>query len=325
MVGEGRKPLPLFARLNVIGASIGLRLHLWSVNSTAQDMPSRRRFLAMTMCSVAGHLRAETMHLDLLPSVFAQLEHANGGRLGVAVLDTATGGRSGYRRDERFPMCSTFKFLLAAAILRGVDEGRETLERVIAIPPRPLLFNSPLTEPHAAGEMTIFDLCHAVLTRSDNTAANLLLETIGGPVGVNRFCRSIGDRVTRLDRTETSLNEALAGDPRDTTSPSAMADNLKSVLLGHALSLTSRHQLTLWMEANLTGLDRLRAKIPLGWRGADKTGSNGEHTSNDIAVFWPGDRPPILVAAYITGCVGPESKRAAMLGDIGKYVVESFT
>jgi beta-lactamase class A len=131
--------------------------------------------------------------------------------------------------------------------------------------------------------------------------------------------------VTRLDRIETALNESLAGDPRDTTSPAAMVNDLQSVLLGNVLSAPSRTQLTTWMEASLTGLDRLRADLPTGWRAADKTGSNGEHTSNDIAVFWPGAKPPVVIAAYITQCTGPESKRAAMLAEIGRLVRESLT
>ena len=172
--------------------------------------------------------------------------------------------------------------------------------------------------------MTVEALCHAALTRSDNTAANLLLETIGGPAGITDFARALGDTVTRLDRIELSLNESLAGDPRDTTSPTAMSGDLKSVLLGNVLSQRSRDKLALWMEANLTGLDRLRAKLPASWRVADKTGANGEHTSNDIAVVWPAGRPAIIVSAYITQCTGPESKRAAMLAEIGELVKESL-
>ncbi len=142
-------------------------------------------------------------------------------------------------------MCSTFKFLLVSAVLQRVDRHRDALDRAVSIPPKPLLFNSPLTEPNAGGsDDTIAALCHAALTRSDNTAANLLLETIGGPAGITSFSRSLGDTVTRLDRWETSLNESLAGDLRDTTSPGAMAGDLKSVLLGNVLSRPSRDQPT---------------------------------------------------------------------------------
>jgi beta-lactamase class A len=260
-----------------------------------------------------------------LPSALARLEQSNGGRLGVAVLDTATSEQSGYRPDERFPMCSTFKFLLAAAVLQRVDRHKESLDRTLAVPAKPLLFNSPLTEPHAGATMNVAALCHAVLTQSDNTAANLLLETIGGPVGMTAFARSIGDALTRLDRIELALNESLAGDPRDTTTPTAMVNDLKTVLLGDVLSPSSRTQLTQWMEANRTGLNRLRANLPQDWRAADKTGNNGEHTSNDIAVLWPAGKPPVIVAAYITQCAGPESKRAAMLAEIGRLVSLSFS
>jgi beta-lactamase class A len=281
-------------------------------------MFSRRNFLAAPVLCLPRLLHAGPRRFGKLPAAFARLEEANGGRLGVAVLDTATGERADYRADERFPLCSTFKFLLVAAVLRRVDHHAEALDRTVSIPLKPLLFNSPLTEPNAGGTMTVAALCHAALTQSDNTAANLLLAAIGGPAGITRFSRSLGDAVTRLDRWETSLNESLAGDPRDTTSPGAMAGDLKSVLLGGVLSRPSRGQLTGWMEANLTGLERLRAKLPAGWRAADKTGSNGEHTSNDIAVFWPGGKPPIIVTAYITQCTGPERKRGAMLAEIGE-------
>ncbi|HWZ51611.1 MAG TPA: class A beta-lactamase [Granulicella sp.] len=287
-------------------------------------MLSRRSFVAVTALALPRFLDAMPMSLHALPGALAQLEQTNGGRLGVAVLDTATGARSGYQAEERFPMCSTFKFLLASAVLQRVDRQQEALDRAPAIPPKPLLFNSPLTEPHAGGTMTIAALCHAALTRSDNTAANLLLEGIGGPSGITRFCRSIGDTVTRLDRMETALNESLANDPRDTTSPAAMVDDLNSVLLGNILSSASRNQLTQWMEASLTGLERLRANLPKRWRAVDKTGSNGEHTSNDIAVLWPVGKPPIVIAAYITQCAGPESKRSAMLAEIGRLVRKSL-
>ena len=284
-----------------------------------------RRFACIAPPALPCLLRAMPRSFTGLPTAFRQLEVTNGGRLGVALLDTATGERSGYRADERFPMCSTFKFLLVSAVLQRVDRHHETLERATPIPPKPLLPNSPLTEPHAGATMTVAALCQAALTRSDNTAANLLLERIGGPASITKFSRSIGDRVTRLDRMELSLNESLAGDPRDTTCPGAMVSDLKSVVLGRVLSPASRDQLTLWMEASLTGLDRLRAKLPKIWRAADKTGSNGEHTSNDIAVLWPPDRLPIIIAAYITQCIGPESKRAGMLAEIGRLAREALT
>jgi beta-lactamase class A len=285
-------------------------------------MHDRRTLIILGALSVSGYLFAATAkRFAALPAAFARMEKANGGRLGVAVLDTATGERAGYRADERFPMCSTFKFLLASAVLRRVDGHHEALDRTLPIPPKPLLSHSPLTEPHAGGTMTIAALCEAVVIQSDNTAANALLETIGGPPAITSFCRSIGDEVTRLDRPELALNESLAGDPRDTTSPAAMVGNLRTLVLGKDLSGASRDQLTRWLEGCQTGLDRLRAQLAAGWRAADKTGANGEHTSNDIAVLWPPGKPPVVVAAYITQCPGPEAKRAGMLAEVGRLVM----
>lgn len=287
-------------------------------------MLSRRTFLALTSLGLPGLVRGAQERFAALPAAVAGLEQTNGGRLGVAVLDTATRERFGYRAHERFPMCSTFKFLLASAVLQRVDASEDKLQRAVTIPPRPLLAHSPLTEPHAGRTMTVGELCQAILTHSDNTAANLLLAAIGGPAGLTSFSRSIGDKVTRLDRTELALNEALAGDPRDTTSPEAMAGDLEGVLLGEWLARASREQLTRWMAACVTGLDRLRSKLPGNWQAVDKTGDNGVHTSNDIAVFWPPGKPPVIIAAYITQCTGPGAKRAAMLAQIGSLVIESL-
>jgi beta-lactamase class A len=285
-------------------------------------MLNRRSFLVVAALGLRAFLNAASKRMSAFPAALAKLEKSNQARIGVAVLDTATGERSGYRADERFPMCSTFKFLLVAAVLQRVDRHQAKLDWQIAIPPKPLIGNSPLTLPHAGGAMTVAGLCEAAIIRSDNTAANLLLETIGGPAGLTSFCRSIGDTVTRLDRTEPSLNESRPGDQRDTTSPAAMADDLNRVLLGDVLTAAPRKQIASWMEGNQTGLDKLRASLPAGWRAADKTGNNGENTMNDIAVISPAGKKPIVVAAYITRCDGPDSKRVAMLKEIGELVMD---
>ncbi len=260
--------------------------------------------------------------INNLVESFARLEKDNNGRLGVAVLDTGSGDSVGYRKDERFAMCSTFKMLLAAAVLERVDSGKEKLDRTIAIGATGFLPNSPVSLEHAGGSMTIRDLSAAIVTRSDNTAANLLLASIGGPPGVTGFARSLGDTVTRLDRVETALNEALPGDPRDTTSPAAMVANMRGLLVDNKLSPASREQLIEWLVANKTGDERIRAGLKRGWRVGDKTGSNGDNTTNDIAIIWPGRQAPVLVATYLTVCVGPESKRNAVLAQVGREVAE---
>jgi beta-lactamase class A len=290
-------------------------------------MISRRTFVAGGFAMVGAVadlplLSARGGRFTNLVESFARLEKDNNGRLGVAVVDTGAGDSIGYRKDERFAMCSTFKMLLAAAVLERVDAGKEKLDRTIAIGATGLLPNSPVSLEHAGGSMTIRELSAAIVTRSDNTAANLLLDSIGGPPGITRFARSLGDTVTRLDRVETALNEALPGDPRDTTSPAAMAANMRLLLVGNKLSPASREQLIEWLVANRTGDERIRAGLKRDWRVGDKTGSNGENTTNDIAIIWPGDQAPVLVAAYLTVCAGPETKRNAVLAQVGREVAQ---
>jgi beta-lactamase class A len=164
---------------------------------------------------------------------FATLEADSGGRLGVAVLHSGPGGFIfGHRADERFPMCSTFKLLAAAAVLKLVDDGKETLDRRVIFATSDLVPYSPVTKDHADGTgMTVGELCAAAVTVSDNTAGNLIVARLGGPQALTDYVRSLGDPVTRLDRTEPELNEALPNDPRDTTTPTAMVKNMRALVL----------------------------------------------------------------------------------------------
>ena len=250
-----------------------------------------------------------------------EIEVSAAGRLGVAVLDTATGELAGHRLDERFPMCSTFKFLAAAAVLARVDAGQERLDRRLVVTRESLLEWAPVASKHVGGAgMTVAELCEAAITVSDNTAANLLLDSLGGPAGVTTFARRIGDEVTRLDRTEPTLNEAIPGDPRDTSTPRAMARTLRTVMLGDALSEAGRAQLVKWMTANTTGAKRLRAGLPFDWRVADKTGTGRLGTTNDIGVLWPPRRAPLVVVAYLTDCKAPGDAREAALASVARSV-----
>jgi beta-lactamase class A len=287
-----------------------------------------RRNLIAVSAALAGvsALGARRAHADDgfagLERAFAGIEAKRGGRLGVAVIDTADGRRAGYRRDERFPMCSTFKCLAAAAVLASVDAGRDKLERVIRFTKKDVKTYSPATEPHADGEgMTLAEICEAAVTLSDNTAGNLMLGAIDGPPGLTSFLRGIGDKVTRLDRFELELNEALPGDPRDTTTPAAMAGSLRTLALGDALSAKGKTQLVLWLRACKTGDKRLKAGLPAGWQVGDKTGTGQRNTSNDVGLlFPPGGRPPIVVAAYLTQGAADGSVRDAALADVGAAV-----
>ena len=292
-------------------------------------MIERRQFSYGLLATIGGCLlhgqtafaqdRSQKLEHDI-----AALENENGGRLGVAVLDTSNGASAAFRSGERFPMCSTFKVLAAAATLARVDRGEEHLDRRIKFRAHDLVTYSPITKEHVDGDgMSVAELCRAAITVSDNTAANLLLANLGGPQAITAYARSLGDTLTRLDRNEPSLNEAVAGDLRDTTTPAAMLSNLRKLVTGKVLTPGSREHLVDWLIGNKTGDTRLRAGLPRDWRVGDKTGSGERGTANDIAVIWPTlNRPPVFVAAYLTGSSADADHRSATLAAVGRAVVD---
>ena len=293
-------------------------------------MTDRRQFLHLLggslLLAVAASTRAApaSAPFPLPRERLHELEQADGGRLGVAVLETASGRFAGWREDERFAMCSTFKFLLTGAVLARVDRGEFGLDRRIPISRDDLIAHSPVTERHVGpAGLTVAQLCEATMTQSDNAAANLLLPLVGGPAGLTAVLRSWGDATTRLDRPEPHLNDVPPGDTRDTTTPRAMTEHLRHLVLGNTLTPASRTQLTAWLVANRTGDHRLRAGLPKDWRVGDKTGS-GPGTTNDVAVLWPPGRAPLLVAAYLTGSPQADDRRNATLAAVAREIAAAI-
>lgn len=256
------------------------------------------------------------------------IEARLGGHLGVAALDTNSGNHLEHRANDRFPMCSTFKFLLVSAILSRVDARREKLDRVIHYTQSDLLDYAPITKAHASeGGMTVSALCAAAAEYGDNTAANLLLAALGGPAALTRYVRSFGDSITRVDRNEPSANTCIPGDPRDTTTPSAMLHDMHKLLIEeNALSSASQKQLLAWLIANTTGAARLRAGLPSSWRVGDRTGTGDNGSTNDIAICWPpSKRQPILVTAYFTGSRASDADRSTALAEVGRIIAAAFS
>ena len=254
----------------------------------------------------------------------AAVEARIGGRIGVAALDTGNTKHVEHRADERFPMCSTFKFLAAAAVMKRVDEKKEKLERFVPYGAKEILEYAPVTKEHLKdGGMTLGALCAAAIEQSDNTAGNLLLDAIGGPSGLTNFVRSLGDRVTRLDRIEPELNSAIPGDERDTTTPAAICSDIQRLLLGDALSEASRRQLEDWLQRNETGGPMIRAGVPKNWILGDKTGRGSNGAPNDIAIMRPPDRAPILLAIYSVGSTATPTDRAAAVAEVAESFVSA--
>jgi beta-lactamase class A len=255
----------------------------------------------------------------------AAMETRIGGRIGVAALDTSNSKRIDYRAEDRFPMCSTFKFLAAAAVLKRVDDKKEKLERFVSYGAKDILEYAPVTKEHLKdGGMTLGGLCEAAIEQSDNTAGNLLLNAIGGPAGLTNFVRTLGDRVTRLDRIEPELNSAIPGDERDTTTPAAICLDMQRLLLGGALSESARRHLKEWLQHNETGGLMIRGGVSKMWIVGDKTGRGANGATNDIAIMRPPGRAPILLAIYSAGSTATADDRAAAIAEVAKIVAESI-
>jgi len=275
--------------------------------------------LACAFIGSAGYAQSG----DLIETIL-QIEERLDARIGVTVYVPDSGQRWQYHADDVFPMSSTFKVLACAALLNRVDVNAESLDRIVTIREEELVSYSPVTATRV-GEpgMTLAELCQATLSVSDNTAGNMVLKAIGGPDGLTNFMRSIGDEVTRLDRWETELNEALPGDARDTTSPNAMAAALEKLVLGDVLSLSSRRQLQSWMLGDTVGDALLRAGIPATWEIADKTGAGGHGSRSIAAIMWPPNGKPVIATVYITETAATMDESNSAIAKIGAAIANS--
>jgi beta-lactamase class A len=270
----------------------------------APRLPLPRRTLltagAATAAALAAAAPAQAVSSGKVATRLRTLEDRHGARLGVFAHNAATGRTVGYRAAERFPVCSVFKTLAAAAVLRDLDRHGEVLSRRIHYTEADLVDGSDRTREHLAEGMTVAELADAAIRYSDNTAGNLLLRELGGPTAITRFARSIGDPVTRLDRWETELNSAEPWRVTDTTSPRAIGRSYARLVLGHTLNGPDRALLTHWLLNNTTSAKRFRAGLPSTWSIADKTGSGSYGTANDVGIAWTEEGAPIVLAVLST-------------------------
>ncbi|MHC1559346.1 class A beta-lactamase [Actinomycetospora sp. C-140] len=266
--------------------------------------PTRRAVLLGGVAAVAAGCAARPAPAPVPPpdatTLLADLERQSGRRIGLVALDTGTGRAVRHRAGERVLMCSTAKVLVVGAVLRRRLDDPGLLDRTIRYTPADLLEYAPTTSRFVATGMTVAALCEAAIVVSDNTAVNLLTGLLGGPAASTAFVRSLGDTVTRLDRLEPELNEAATGDERDTSTPDAVAADVRALVLGDGLDPAGGDLLTGWMVATVTGTQQIRAGLPGGWRAGDKTGSGAQGESHDVAVVWPWDRAPLVIAVYTT-------------------------
>nr|WP_062994656.1 class A beta-lactamase [Nocardia mikamii] len=283
---------PRLTRSAVLVAAAATLVPLSACGADRSAAPESTAPVSATAPTSTVPLAAESL------AEFRDLEARLHGRLGVYALDTGTGRTVEYRPDERFPYCSTFKALAAGALLSSLPPAE--LDRRVTYTRADLVPNSPVTEQHVDQGMTLREIMDAAVRFSDNTAGNLMFAELGGPQGLQQRLRAVGDTSTRMDRTETTLNEALPGDERDTSTPRALAADLRHYVLDPSVAADDRDVLTGLLRANTTGAALIRAGAPAGWQVGDKTGAGAYGTRNDIAVAWPPGRAPIVLTILST-------------------------
>lgn len=284
-------------------------------------MPSFRLTLVALLTVWSFSVTAHESTLNKVKEAETQLN----ARVGYAEVDLASGKvLESYRSQERFPMMSTFKVLLCGAVLSRVDAGQEQLDRRVFYRQSDLVEYSPITQQHVKDGLTVGELCQAAITMSDNTAANLLLSSLQGPKGLTAFLRKTDDKVTRLDRWEPELNEALPGDERDTTTPEAMTQTLRKLLQGNVLSANSQRQLRDWMEADKVAGPLLRSVLPTGWFIADKTGAGDRGSRGIVAALGPDGKPSRIVVIYLTETKATMDERNKQIAGIGQSLINHW-
>ena len=251
------------------------------------------------------------------------VERSAGGPIGISLLDTHTGERFGHRANDRFPLCSTFKLLLAARLLHGADKGQWAMTERLPVTKADMLFNAPFTEKRIGGTASLLELAQAMAVLSDNPAANIALAKVGGPAALTAWLRSIADQTTRIDRNEPEMNNETLGDPRDTTTPTAMLATSRALVEGRILSPAARRTLFGWMQASKTADTMIRAALPPGWQEANKTGAGSWRARNIVSVITPPGRKPIWVAAYLFAARSELAERNRQFVPLGRAIVES--
>ncbi|ASI94660.1 CARB/PSE/RTG family carbenicillin-hydrolyzing class A beta-lactamase [Vibrio rotiferianus] len=254
----------------------------------------------------------------------AAIEQHIGGRIGVSVWDTQNDEHWDYRGDERFPMMSTFKTLACATMLSEMDSEKLDKNATAKVEERNIVVWSPVMDRMAGQTTRIEHACEAAMLMSDNTAANIVLRSIGGPNGVTRFLRSIGDGATRLDRFEPRLNEAKPGDKQDTTTPNAIVNTLHTLLEGDALSYESRIQLKIWMQDNKVSDSLMRSVLPKGWSIADRSGAGGFGSRGIMAMIWKENHKPIYISIYITETDLSLQARDQVIAQVSQLILDEY-
>ncbi|PTO97118.1 class A beta-lactamase [Vibrio sp. 10N.286.48.B8] len=283
-----------------------------------------KKYTSLALVLLSTFFSTSSLSQSLTPESIEQIESRVSGRIGIAVYDSATKQTWSYKGDERFPMMSTFKTLACANLLYDHENEGLDLESKVGVNSDELIAWSPVTKAFVGKEISLRGACAATMAMSDNTAANIVLASIGGPNGLTEFLRSTGDRKTRLDHIEPDLNHARPGDERDTTTQKTMVKTLNKLLYGSALSEESKAQLKTWMIDNKVSDGMIRSILPDGWKVADRSGAGAYGSRAITAIVWSENRAPLIISISLTETELTIPERDTVINEIGELIFDEY-
>ena len=283
------------------------------------------KYSSLILVLVANFSHVTGVHANAIIKKIEAIESQLGARIGVSIYDVTDNKLWHHNGDTRFPLMSTFKTLACAKLLFDVEKGLQSFDTSSIVTQSSLVKWSPVTEKYIGKKFTLKQACSAAMIMSDNTATNIVLTGIKGPKALTQFMRSIGDEVTRLDRIEPYLGEALDGDKRDTTSPNAMVKSLNTLLFGNTLSQVSKAQLKQWMIDNTGTGSLFRSVLPENWSIADRSGAGGYGSRGITAVVWSNKRSPLIISVYLTQTNASFAQLDQAIANIGKEIFAVYS
>ncbi|MFV0575049.1 MAG: class A beta-lactamase [Vibrio sp.] len=267
---------------------------------------------------------AEPSQYPLVDKQIQQVEQELSARVGVTILDVDSGKLWDHNGDQRFPLTSTFKTIACGKLLNDSEDGQLQLTDTVKVRTVDLVTYSPVVEKYVGKQIELQNACQAAMYMSDNTAANIIIKAVGGTEAVTQFARTLGDKVTRLDRFEPELNQGKPNDERDTTTPNMISQDINALLFGSVLSEQSKQQLKEWMVNNQVTGNLLRSVLPDYWHIADRSGAGGYGSRSITAVVWTDNQSPVIISIYLTQTEASMDELNQAIVEIGKAIFDSL-
>ncbi len=255
-------------------------------------------------------------------------------QVGVSLLVLEDGKAVNLNGDKKFPMQSVFKFPIALAVLRQVDQGRLSLDQAIALSPAELRPNtwSPLRKKYPQGgvELPLAEILRYTVALSDNNGCDILLRLLGGPGQVQACIHSLGIRDFAMAVNEHQMHQRWEAQFANWITPTAATDLLRLFYQGKILSPPSHAFLWELMSNTPTGAKRIKGLLPPGTEVAHKTGTSGRNEQgvmaavNDVGIVTLPDGKHLAMAVLITDSKEEQAANEKIIARVSRAAWDHF-